>query len=270
MNEQLKELLETLELSEDTATQIQTILTEAFAAAKEEGKAEGKKEADEAAEKDKEALEEAHQAEIAFLKEEANKYGEHLKAKANAYGESIQESVIAKAKEYAEFAVDAFITENKERFVETEEHARMKSAFEFIKEAFEKNAFPVKEDAAVIELQESLQESTAQYESLFEDLSAAREELEKLNRTLILERAVADLAETQKEKVNELLEAVSFDSLDEYKDGVAMIVEQAKAVAAPAQVSPLADTPEVLNEQAKPAKKEVNGDVLRLMGKGLL
>lgn len=274
MNEQLKALLESLELSEETATSIQTILSEAFAAAKEEGKAEGKEEgkAEAKAESDKDAeeLKESHELEVAFLKEKANEYGEHLKEKANAYGESIKESVSVKMKEYAEFAVEEFIAENKERFVETEEYARIKSAFDYIKEAFEKNGFNVQEDAQVVELQESLQDSTAKYESLFEDLSAAKEELNNLNRTLILERAVADLADTQKEKVNELLETVSFDSIEEYKDGVAMIVEQAKTVAAPAQIDLLDNKQqEVLTEQTKP-KKEVDSGIARFMKNGLL
>lgn len=240
MNEQLKALLEKLDLSEETVTGIQTILEEALKAAKEEGEEEGKAAAKAEADKEKEELEESHAEEVTmlkekaeeygtFLKEKANEYGDYLKGKANAYGEHIMESVSGKMKEYADYAVEQFITENKERFVETEEYARMRSAFDFIKEAFEKNAFDVREDVAVVELQESLAESTRQYESLFEDMSLAREELDTLKRELILERATADLADTQKEKVNELLESVSFDSLEEYTDGVSMIVEQAKA-----------------------------------------
>jgi len=157
-------------------------------------------------------------------------------------------AVAGKMKEYADYAVEQFITENKEKFVATEEYARMKSAFDYIKEAFEKNAFPVSEDVAVTELQESLNESTRQYESLFEDLAVAREELDTLKRELILERATAELAETQKEKVNELLEAVSFDSLEEFKDGVAMIVEQTKSASAAAVVE---NTGEILKENTE-------------------
>lgn len=240
MNEQLKELLEKLEISEDTATAIQGVLTEAFEKAKADAKEEGKAEAKEEADEEKEELEESHAAEVtflkekaeeygSFLKEKANDYGIYLKEKANEYGETIHESVATKMKEYADYAIEEFITENKERFVETEEYARMKGTFEYVKEAFERNAFVVQDDVETVELQESLKESTKQYESLFEDLSLANEELDNLKKEMILERATADLAETQKEKVSELLEAVSFDSIDEYKDGVAMIVEQAKA-----------------------------------------
>lgn len=275
MNEQVKALLESLDLSEDTATQITSVLEEAFKAAKEEGEKAAKEEAD----KEKEELEESHQAEVDFLKEMANQYGDFLKEnanaygdmlkeKANTYGETIKESVSAKMKEYADYAVEQFITENKERFVETEEYARMKSAFDYIKESFEKNGFNVREDVAVVELQEALSESTAQYESLFEDLAVAREQLEKMERTLILERATADLAETQKEKVNELLEAVSFDSIEEYNTGVAMIVEQAKASAT--VVTVIEEKVEVLNEnntQVVSNTKQVDPSVAKLMSR---
>ena len=65
MNDELKALLETLELSEDTVSQMQSILEAAMKAAKEEGeeegkakgKEEGKAEAEAKASEDKEALE---------------------------------------------------------------------------------------------------------------------------------------------------------------------------------------------------------------------
>ena len=281
MNEQLKALLESLELSEDTGTQIQTILTEAFAAAKEEGKKEAEEE-NEALKEELANIQAAHDIEVAylkeqaneygaFLKEQANEYGAFLKEKANAYGESIKESVASTLKEAADYAVDQFITENKERFVQTEQFERMQAAFDYIKEAFERNAFSVNEDLAVTELQESAKKAAAQYDALFEDFTAAREELDKVNRALLLERSTADLADTQKEKVNELLEAVSFDSFDEYKDGIAMIVEQAKAAAAPAVVvSPVVESQEgtlLENVEGKASKKAVDPSIAALMSR---
>ena len=274
MNEQLKELLETLNLSEDTVTAMQAALTEALEAAKEEGKKEAKADAD----KEKEELEDEHDEEVKslkenanaygdYLKEQANAYGEFLKENANSYGELIKESVSEKMKEYAEYSVEEFITENKARFVETEEYERMKAAFGYIREAFERNAFDVRDDVAVIELQESLQESTAQYESLFEDLSLAKDEIDRLNRQIILEHAVANLADTQKEKVNKLVESVSFDSIDEYKDGIAMIVEQAKG----SEKNAFEASDVTLTENVSTSRKAVDSDIARYMSRpGLL
>lgn len=274
MTEQLKELLESAGISEDTVTTLQTLLTEALDAAKEEGKEEGKKEAEEKAEADAKAkdeevkeLKESHEAEIAFLKEKANEYGDMLKEKANKYGAYITESVTGKVKEYADYAIEQFVTENKERFVETEEYDRMKSTFDYIKEAFEQNGFNVREDAQYQEVQQSLVESTEEYEKVFEELQAAKDEIEALKRSAIFEKATADLADTQKEKVNELLENVSFDSTDEYEQGLAVIVEQAMKGPAKVEVHELP----LQEEVSTGGKKQVDPSVARYLSRpGLL
>ena len=270
MNEEIKALLEELQLPEETATSITTMLSEAFEKAKEDGKAEGKEEAmkdadAKAAEKDEEKDEE-----IKNLKEMANEYGEFLKEKANAYGDHVKEVLGEKMKEYADFAIEQFITENKERFVETEEYARMRGTFDLIKEAYEQNAFDVRVDAVAQDLQKSLEESTDEYEKVFEALQKANEEVVELKRTMILERATADLADTQKEKVNELLEAVSFDTVEEYADGLALIVEQTKANATATKTNAAAT--EILNEgNGTSGAKAIDPNIARYLGqKGLL
>lgn len=285
MTDQLKELLESAGISEDTVTTLQTLLTEALDAAKEEGKEEGKKEAEEKADADAKAkdeeveeLKESHEAEIVFLKEMANEYGDMLKEKANEYGDMLKEkankygayiteSVTGKVKEYADYAIEQFVTENKERFVETEEYDRMRSAFDYIKEAFEQNGFNVREDAQYQEVQQSLVESAEEYEKVFEELQSAREEIESLKRSAIFEKATADLADTQKEKVNELLENVSFDSTEEYEQGLAVIVEQ--AMKGPTKVE--TDDLPLQEEVSLGGKKRVDPSVARYLSRpGLL
>lgn len=278
MNEQMRELLETLNLSEDTVKSIQNLLTEALDAAKEEGKAEGKEEV-EAENKEKvEELEESiadlearneflmEKADEygAYLMERANEYGSFLMEKANAYGDYIKESVTDKVKDYADFAVEQFIAENKERFVETEEYFRIKGAFDMIKESFERNGFDVRDDLAVQELQQSLNESTEEYEKVFEELQNAREAYDEFKREVILERATLDLADTQKEKVQELLESVSFDSTDEFEEGISLIVEQAKNHSASA-------VDDVLHEQSGAiVTKTIDPSVARYLGNSRL
>ena len=273
MNEELKDLFESLGLSDDTVAKMKIILEAAIEAAKEEGKEEGKAEGKAEAEKESEektketvdALEESHAAHVEFLMESANNYGAFLKEQANLYGETIQESVTTKMKEYAEFAIDQFITENKARFVETEQYERMSASFGAIHEAFERNGFTVREDAAVIELQESLQESTNQYESIFEELALAREEIEIANRKLHLHEATASLSDTQIEKVNSLLEAVTTDTFEEYTSSVKMIVEQ--VITAPKTIAdPL---PKTLNESVM-QNKAVDNSIARFINSSLL
>lgn len=269
MNDEIKALLEELQLPEDTGTKIGELLAEAFEKAKEEGKEEARKESeDKDAEKEKEVeeLKESHDEEISFLKEKANEYGAFLMEKANAYGDHIKETLTEKVKEYADFAIEQFIAENKERFVETEEYERMKGAFTAIKESFEHNGFDVREDLHAQELQQSLAESTDAYEKVFEELKEAKNEVESLKRTAILENATSDLAETQKEKVNELLENVSFDSLEEYQEGIALIVEQAKS-----QTVIVTGDDAPLREDVKPAGKTIDPNVARYLSRpGLL
>lgn len=268
MNEDLKQLLEQLDLSEETVTKMQSILEAAIE------KAAADKE--EEAEKEKEEIVENYEAQIAFLKEKAEEYGSYLKEKANDYGDflkekandygvHVQETLTEKVKEYADYAVEQFITENKERFVQTEEYERIKGAFENIKEAFEYNGFDVRNDVYTQELQSSLNESIEEHGKIFEDLQNARAEIEGLKRSMIFEKATADLAETQKEKVTELLENVSFDSLSEFEEGVALIVEQAKATTV------VSIKEETLVEQAsKPQSKTVDSSIARFLQPHLL
>lgn len=266
MNDEIKALLEELNLSEETATQITAVLAEAFEKAKEEGKKEAEVES---AEKDKEIEELKEHIEFimeqaenygAYLMEKANEYGDFLKEKANAYGEHVKDTLTEKVKEYADFAVEQFIAENKERFVETEEYERMKSSFIAIKEAFEYNGFDVREDVHVQELQQSLIESTEEYEKIFEELQNARNEISSLQRQMILEKATADLAETQKEKLNELLENVSFDTTEEFSEGINLLVEQVKS-----QTVVVADEGEILSEDVKPSGKTIDPSVARYL-----
>lgn len=232
MNDEIKALLEELQLPEETATQITAMLSEAFEKAKEEGKKEADSEKDEEIEKLKEEIEQINEAaerNETHLMEKANEYGAHLMAKANEYGELIKESASAAAQEYADYAIEEFITENKERFVQTEDYARIHAAFDMIKESFEANGFIVNTDARVDEAQKALTESTEKYDSLFAQLKEARSTIETLQREAIFESATAELADTQKEKVKSLIENVTFESNDEYSEGLTMFVEQVSA-----------------------------------------
>lgn len=273
MNEEIKALLEELKLPEDTATQISDMLSEAFEKAKADGKAEGKEEGkkDGDSEKDEKIedleeqivqLQESAERNETHLMEKANEYGSHLMAKANEYGELIKESSATAAKEYADYAIEEFITENKERFVATEEHARIHAAFEMIKESFELNGFTVNTDARVDEVQKSLNESTEEYDRVFAQLQEAREKIETLERESIFESSTRELADTQKEKVKALLETVSFDSNNEFSEGLTMFVEQVSAHKDQA--------PETLIENVDEVKAPKSAVTSQWLGRGLL
>lgn len=170
------------------------------------------------------ATAEAHAAELQSLKEQA----EVDKQEAVELAE-------ARLDEAVEAAVAEVLKEHEQRFIEADEHARIVAAFGVIKEAFEKNGFSLKEDAVAADLQAKLDESKSDYQTLFErntalkqELNEAKAELELAQRSIVFASLTEGLADTTREKVGQLVEAVTFDNLNEFRDGVKLIVEQVK------------------------------------------
>lgn len=156
------------------------------------------------------AAEEAHANEIAILKEAAHAYGQELQAN---------------VKDYAEYAAQEFINENREKLVQTEDFQRMQAAFNTILEAFEKNGFTVNKNAAVDEAMEKLEERSKAFDTLFEDTKKVQADLVEAQRKIIFLEQTRDLTDTQIEAAKELLESVQFDSQEEYETGLGLILE---------------------------------------------
>lgn len=211
MNEHLKALLEELQLSEETVTQLQTVLSEGIQAAVTARE---------------EELNEAHTAEVATLKEAAESYGAFLRDAGNKYGDYVQDSLKESVAEYADLAVTEFIKENREKLVDTEQFNRMQAVFEQVKDVFELNGFALNTERALEESRAEREEINKSFEGSLVQLKEANDKLEAANRRIALIESTADLTDTQKEKVNELLEAVSFDSREEFDKGLTLIVEQ--------------------------------------------
>ena len=169
-------------------------------------------------------LTESKDAEIAALNEQHAKALEDATVMANA---RIDEAI--------DVAVDKFIAEAEERFVQADEYARMKALFEAVKTVFEQNAFALNEQAAADAAAAVLNEHREDYDALFErhmslkDENAALElELETAKRAIIFEKATADLTDTQRERVGDLVENVEFDTTEEFVTGLKLIVEMEK------------------------------------------
>lgn len=170
------------------------------------------------------ATAEAHAAELQTLKEQA----EADKAEAVELAE-------ARLDEAVDAAVAEVLKEHEQRFIDADQHARIVAAFGVIKEAFEKNGFDLNENAVATELQAKLDESKSDYQNLFErntalkeDLAEVKAELELAQRSIVFAALTEGLADTTREKVGQLVEAVTFDNLNEFRDGVKLIVEQVK------------------------------------------
>ena len=195
MNEEIKTLLEELKLPEETVTGISTMLSEALNKARQEGLAEA---------------EAAHDEEVQVLKEAANAYGQEI---------------VANVQEYADYAAQEFINENREKLVQTEDYQRMQAAFATILEAFETNGFAVNKNAAVDQATEKLNERSKAFDTLFEETKTVKSALEDAQRKIIFLEQTRELTDTQIEATKELLEAVQFDSQEEYETGLGLILE---------------------------------------------
>ncbi len=169
-------------------------------------------------------LTEAKDTEIAALNEQ------HVKALEDA-------TVMANARidEAIDVAVDKFIAESEDRFVQADEFTRMKALFEAVKSVFEQNAFALNENAAAEQAAAVLAEHREDYDALFErhmslkdENAAIALELETAKRAIIFEKTTADLTDTQRERVGDLVENVEFDTTDEFVTGLKLIVEMEK------------------------------------------
>lgn len=146
---------------------------------------------------------------------------DYLKEMANEYGESIFEIV----NEQAEFAAQRFIEENKERLVETEQFKRMQGAFEAVLEAFETHGFSVNKNAAIDKAQTLVEERSKAYDELFEEMKSLKAELQTAQRQIVFMERTRDLADTQIEAAQNLLESVEFGSQEEFTQGLDLIIE---------------------------------------------
>ena len=172
-----------------------------------------------------------------LIKEQAEKYGEHLKEKAQDYGDEIAEKaqdygdylteqLSDKVESYAEYVVEEFINENKEKFVEQKEYNKMKAVFETIKESFEANMFPLNENSQANKLANKLQESKDAYGKLFKETQNLKKYATYVERQQILEELAYGLSDTQKEKIEKLTE--NFSDINQYRTSIGILVSDLK------------------------------------------
>lgn len=211
INENLKALGEKLGLDEEAVT----ALAEAFDAACSAAEAK----AGETHAAEIQTLNEAHQAEIA-----------ELKAEANLYGDAIYENTLDETKGIAQAAVDEFIAENKAQFVTTEQHQRLVESFESVRTALENVGFTLNENRQVEELEVQLAESNRAYEQTLNELNESRKQIEGLERDALFESHTKDLSELQREKLKTLMENVNADSNEDYVTSITLLTDQVKLV----------------------------------------
>jgi hypothetical protein len=163
-----------------------------------------------------------------FLQENAESYGTFLQEKANDYGQYVIEEMTDNIDNYTGYVVEKFIEENKSALLEHNEYERMKSLFENVKIAFEENNFKLSENfvSNTDEIESKLEESTKSYNELYGEFVKIKKNLEEMQYSMVFENVTKDLADTQKERINNLVKNVSFSSIGEFKRGVELMVEE--------------------------------------------
>jgi hypothetical protein len=164
--------------------------------------------------------------EIAATKKESDLRVKRIKAKADEYGQYIVNEMADKVDAYSDYVVEQFIKDNKESLIEHKEYARMKKVFDRVKRSFEDGMFKLDESSAVTKIQNKLDESTKAYNKLFEETVALKKKLDEQQYAIVFESLTKDLADTQREKVANLIENISFASVNEFKRGVELMIEE--------------------------------------------
>lgn len=200
-------------------------------------------------------LKKHYEGKLAQIAEAAQKYGDYIK-----------EDTSAKITEYTTYAVNEFIKENKQKFNKLEQYERMEAVFEAVKSAFEYNGFKLDESADVKKIQSELTEAKNSFNEIFEQFTAANDELTVARQAIMYEQLTKDLTTTQRAKVKKLAEGISFDDLKEFKQGVSLIVESVKreSKAAPAaKTTPTAT--DLLTEQNKTQPQDVDPQMAAIL-----
>ena len=163
-----------------------------------------------------------------FLQEKADEYGNFLQEKANAYGEYVIEELSDKVDDYTSYVVEKFVDEHKSNLLEQAEYDRMKKLFEDVKTSFELNHFKLNEEVKQLDSEDitKLEESTKAYNELYGEFVNTKKQLEDMQFSMIFESMTRDLTDTQKERINNLIKNVSFSSIAEFKRGVELMVEE--------------------------------------------
>lgn len=201
------------------------------------------------------------------IKEQARAYGEYalnevseVAEKANAYAEYVVEEMTKKVEDYCEYVIEQFVEENRAKLVETEEYCRMAKALRAVREAFEVNYFQVNNtEPAAIAIANNLEESRKEFNVLFEQHRTLKRQVEDYskyvegeNRKAVFESVTRDLADTQKERLSRLVERAEFPSLDSYREGLKLMVEEIKPTGMITETAPAAKEPKGSSE-ADPA-----------------
>ena len=251
IKETLSNLLPGVEISDEFVTKLTASIEAAVAQRVEE---------------ETKAIQEKAEAEKAELVAKAAEYetfaNEQIKEvtdKANAYAEYVVEEMTQKVEDYCEYVVEKFVRDNKSQLVESANYAKMAKVLKKIQEAFETNFFQLDPAPASQSLESQIEESKKAFNELFEEHRTLKRQIaeysayvDRENRKVVFARVTEGMADTQKERLERLVEKANFENLEEYEAGVTLMAEEFKQAANKA-----ADSSKPVTEEKKEAKPAI-------------
>lgn len=164
---------------------------------------------------------------IARVNEEMEKVSSKLEEQSQAKLEEMTEGLIDKVDSFMNYVVEQWMEENQ---LAVESGLRTEIAEDFmqgLKALFQENYIEVPEDK--IDVVEELQSTSEQLEgklneSLQKNIELA-EELSELKKAIVLSEMSGDLADTEAEKLQKLVEGVNFDNDELFREKVKVIKE---------------------------------------------
>lgn len=164
---------------------------------------------------------------IARVNEEMEKVTEKLEEQSQAKLEEMTEGLIDKVDSFMNYVVEQWMEENQ---LAVESGLRTEIAEDFmagLKTLFQEHYIEVPEEK--VDVVEELQSTSEQLEEkLNESLSKnieLTEELSNLKKAIVLSEMSGDLADTEAEKLQKLVEGVNFDNDDLFREKVKVIKE---------------------------------------------
>ena len=163
------------------------------------------------------------------LQEEFQKEQTKLAETAEAYGEYVLESLTDEIDQYLDYVVGNFITENSEAIVDSIDYRNMQAVFTDMKESFSRHLFELKPDNTINSVNSKLKDSISENNKALAELAAVKRKNSELQRKLVIEQATKSLTDTQKERVENLVERLKYSTETDFKRGVELMIEEVTA-----------------------------------------
>lgn len=166
--------------------------------------------------------------------------------------EAIVEELTAKLDSYLDYVVENWMKENEVALEVGYKVNVAESLFANLKNIMVEHNLEL-DDAdvdAIAEMEEQVEEATAKYNQLFEELVAVREEKETLEKNAAFAYFTEGMVDTDVERFKVLAEGISYDSLDTFADKLETIKESYFGNS----VARAEDQSEILEEEVETAK----------------